>query len=207
MNNEQDPRLELDPDAEARVTDALDYLGTVEPPAEFVGQVMWRTRHQALKQNSQRRATRQVGEATDMAKKVLIGVIGIAAAGLLVAYIFGFPPASHTEGTIGAAQRYQAEQIKSSDVKVTNPELQAFIQTDVFDKLIHDKQAMAALANPEMAAALPARRSLRPLRTRSSSWRSRPRRFGWRSATHRSYRRWRRRSSDSPSRTRSSRQR
>ena len=89
-----------------------------------------------------------------MAKKVLIGVIGIAAAGLLVAYVFGFPPASHTEGTIGAAQRYQAEQIKSSDVKVSNPELQAFMQTDVFDKLIHDKQAVAALANPEVAAAL-----------------------------------------------------
>jgi len=154
MNNEQDPRLELDPDAEARVTDALDYLGTVEPPAEFVGQVMWRTRHQALKQNSQRRATRQVGEGTDMAKKVLIGVIGVAAAGLLVAYVFGYPPASHTEGTIGAAQRYQAEQIKNSDVKVTSPELQAFIQTDAFDKLIHDKQAMAALANPEVTAAL-----------------------------------------------------
>jgi hypothetical protein len=91
MNNEQDPRLELDPDAEARVTDALDCLGTVEPPAEFVGQVMWRTKHQALKQNSQRRAARQTGEGTDMAKKVLIGVIGIAAAGLLVAYVFRLP--------------------------------------------------------------------------------------------------------------------
>lgn len=147
QNNEQP---ELDPVADARVTEALNALGAIEPPAEFVGQVMWRTRHRAVKQGSDRRIRRRNGEGLVMAKKVLIGVIGLAAVGLVVAYIAGVPPASHTEGTIGAAQRYQAEQIKKSDVKVANPELQAFMQTDAFDKLVHDKQALAALASPEV---------------------------------------------------------
>jgi hypothetical protein len=150
MMNEHHEELELDPVADGRVTEALNGLGTVEPPAEFVGQVMWRTKHRAVKQSNQRRIGRQNGEGLDMAKKVLIGVIGVAAVGLAVAYINGFPPASHTEGTIGAAQRYQAEQIKKSDVKVESPELQAFMQTDAFDRLIHDKQALAALASPEV---------------------------------------------------------
>jgi hypothetical protein len=154
MTHQNDEQPELDPVDDARVTDALNALGTVEPPAEFVGQVVWRTRHRAVKQGAERHSRRRNGEELDMAKKVLIGVIGIAAVGLVVAYIAGVPPTSHTEGTIGAAQRYQAEQIKKSDVKVANPELQAFMQTDAFDKIVHDKQALAALASPEVQALL-----------------------------------------------------
>jgi hypothetical protein len=154
MKQDQDPDQEIDPIGDGRVTDALNALGTVEPPAEFVGQVMWRTTHRAAQHRRPQRAARGGGEGLDMAKKALIGLVGVAAVGLVVAYMAGFPPTFGTEGTIGAARRYQAEQIKKSDVKVENPELQAFMQTQAFDKLIHDKQAVAALANPQVAAAL-----------------------------------------------------
>jgi|GEM_PF-6766940 len=146
---------DTDPVADARVTDALNLLGTVEPPSELVAQVMWRTKHQSVQNNRRRQVARRNGEGSDMAKKVLIGLIGIAAAGLLVAYIGGgFPTTTGTEGTIGAAQRYNAEQIKKSDVTIENAALASFMQTDIFEKLSRDKMAVAALASPEVQAAL-----------------------------------------------------
>jgi hypothetical protein len=154
MNHHDNAPHEIDPVADARVTDALNGLGTVEPPPELIGQVMWRTKHQSVQNNSRRRVVRHNGEGLDMAKKVLIGLIGIAAAGLLVAYIGGFPATTGTEGTIGAAQRYNAEQIKKGDVKIENAALASFMQTDVFEKLSRDKMAVAALASPDVQAAL-----------------------------------------------------
>ena len=156
MSNEQEPELELDPARDARVTDALASLGTVEPPAAYVGQVLWRIKGQTTRGQGMRGTTRRRGKGLGMAKKILIGLAGIAAAGLLVAYINGGLPSSGagTEGTIGAAQRYQAEQIKKSDVATGNAELQAFIQTEAFDALIHDKRAMDALASPALQQAL-----------------------------------------------------
>lgn len=153
MTQDHDNLQELDAASEARVTEALNALEDIEPPAAFVSQVMWRTR-QASTRNNQTRQTSRTGVRMISAKTGVMGVIGIAAAGLLVAYVGGFPPASHTEGTIGAAQRYQAPQVSASDVKVGDPALQAFMQTAIFDKLIHDKKAMAALNTPEVQAAL-----------------------------------------------------
>lgn len=155
MQHGPDTPQELDPLADARVTEALNTLGTIEPPAGLVGQVMWRTRHQSVQHNSQRRAGRRQGEGLHMAKKMLIGLVGIAAAGLLVAYMSGtFPETAGTEGTIGAAQRYSAQQIRKDDVKLENAALASFLQTDLFDKLVHDKLAVAALASPAVQAAL-----------------------------------------------------
>ena len=120
MTHHDNAPHEIDPVADARVTDALNRLGTVEPPPELIGQVMWRTKHQSVRNNSRRRVTGRKEEGLDMAKRVLIGLIGIAAAGLLVAYIGGgFPATSGTEGTIGAAQRYNAEQAKAAWADVT----------------------------------------------------------------------------------------
>jgi hypothetical protein len=154
MKHEDDPlTTDIDPLADARVTEALNELGPIEPPAGFVGQVMWRTQHQAVRENH-RRAVRRVGQGVVMAKKVLAGLAAIAAVGLAAVYFGGVPSTSNTEGTIGAAQRYQAEQIKKSDVKVGDADLQAFLQSDIFDKLAHDKQAVAALASPAVQQAL-----------------------------------------------------
>ena len=149
---------DTDPVADARVTDALNLLGTVEPPSELVAQVMWRTKHQSV-QNHSRRPVARRNEGMHMARKVLIGLIGFAAVGLLVASISGgIPATTWTEGTIGAAQRYNAEQIKTSDVTIENAALASFMQTDIFEKLSRDKMAVAALAsalaNPALAQAM-----------------------------------------------------
>lgn len=41
-----------------------------------------------------------------------------------------------TEGTIGAANRYQSEQIGNQDVSLDNPAIATFIQSDAFRKLV-----------------------------------------------------------------------
>jgi hypothetical protein len=134
MNHDENAAHEFDPVAEARAE--APEQPTVEPPPELIGQVMWRTRHQSVRDNSRRRTAGRKEEGLDMAKKVLIGLIGVAAAGLLIAYISGGVPATTgTEGTIGAAQRYNAEQITKSDVKVENAALAGFMQSEVFEKL------------------------------------------------------------------------
>jgi len=133
--------------------EALRALGTIEPPDTFVGQVMWRTASRSSG-NIDQRPSGPAGVRMTTAKKALIGLVGIAASGLVAVYVTGAGPVSQTEGTIGAAQRYQTGQISATDVKVGDPALQAFLQTDTFDKLIHDKQAVAALANPSVQAAL-----------------------------------------------------
>ena len=153
MNQDHEAQSQLDAADEARVTAALNSLELIEPPSTFVARVVWGTKQSDLRSRQQRQSRRS-GVPMISAKSAVVGLIGIAAAGLIVAYVGGFPPASQTEGTIGAAQRYQSQQIGKSDVKVGDAKLQAFMQTDVFDRLIHDKKAMAALASPEVQAAL-----------------------------------------------------
>src|SRR6476469_3777974 len=128
----------------------LSELQSVPVPAELAGDVMTAVQSMPRHEGS----NTWVG-GTVMAKKVLIGLAAAAAIVLCVLAYTGFPPAGHgVEGTIGAATRYRAEQIKSSDVKITDAEVQDFMQSDVFHKLVSDKAARQALANPAVAAAL-----------------------------------------------------
>ena len=77
-----------------------------------------------------------------MVRKIFWGVAAIAAALLITFAITGYPPVGKgIEGTIGAAKRYQAPQIGNDDVKLQDPELQAFFQSDAFHKLTTDKAA------------------------------------------------------------------
>ena len=66
----------------------------------------------------------------------------VAIAVVVVAGIAGYavmsgmyPPKTGTEGAIGAASRYQAQQISDSDVSLTDPSVQAFLQSDTFHKI------------------------------------------------------------------------
>jgi hypothetical protein len=148
MTHDDEQLPDIDAAADARVTEALDALGQVEPPDGFVGQILWRT-SQRGRPETWTRHTHGPARGATMAKKVLVSLAAAAAILLAVVWYTGFPPSTgHTEGAIGAAQRYRTEQIKQSDVKVSNPDLQAFMQTDAFDRLIKDKQAVAALMNP-----------------------------------------------------------
>src|SRR5688572_4425421 len=46
-----------------------------------------------------------------------------------------YPPREGVEGAIGAANRYNSNQITDGDVNLTDPSTQAFLQSDVFHKM------------------------------------------------------------------------
>ena len=136
------------------VTQMLGELKDVDPPADLAATVMSRISSQAPARTGRVVAFPFSGGKV-MAKKVLWSVMGAAAAVLIVLRMAGYPPQSDgTEGTIGAAQRYQSQQIADKDVKVTDAELQKFMQSDAFHALISDKAARQALANKEFQKAL-----------------------------------------------------
>jgi hypothetical protein len=136
------------------VTLMLSELHDLEPPAELVGTVMSRISSQAPARAG-RVAPIQLSGGKAMAKKVLWSVMGAAAMVLIGLKLAGYPPPSEgTEGTIGAAQRYQSQQISDADVKVADAELQKFMQSDAFHKLMSDKAARQALANKDVQKAL-----------------------------------------------------
>jgi hypothetical protein len=63
-----------------------------------------------------------------------------------------------TEGTSGGAQRYVGKQLSAKDVKVADTDVQRFIQSDTFDRLIKNdvtrKALVKAFSEPEVANAL-----------------------------------------------------
>jgi predicted pyridoxine 5'-phosphate oxidase superfamily flavin-nucleotide-binding protein len=136
------------------ITKMLGELKDVDPPADLVGTVMAKISSGAAVR-ARRVEPIQFSGGKKMAKKVLWSVMGAAAAVLIVLKIAGYPPKSDgTEGTIGAAQRYQSQQIADGDVKVTDAGLQKFMQSDAFHTLINDKAARQALANKDVQKAL-----------------------------------------------------
>ena len=69
--------------------------------------------------------------------KRLVIMTGVAVAAIVgfLALRNGYPPKSGTEGAIGAAKRYQSQQIGAQDVSLEDADIQAFLQTDVFHKM------------------------------------------------------------------------
>jgi hypothetical protein len=105
-----------------------------------------------------RRSTEDVmGARQNMFQRRMIfagaGVLSVAA---LLVYFGGFYPPANEEayGTIGAADRYRSEQITSADVKLDNPEIQAFLQSETFDRIVRDPAARAALTNEALQQAI-----------------------------------------------------
>ena len=152
--SEREPNEPLSHGAPDEVTLLLGELKEVDPPADLVGTVMAKISSGAAVR-ARRVEPVQFSGGKVMAKKVLWSVMGAAAAVLIVLKLAGYPPPSEgTEGTIGAAQRYQSQQIADGDVKVTDAGLQKFMQSDAFHKLINDKAARQALANKDVQKAL-----------------------------------------------------
>ena len=136
------------------MTVMLSDLPDVDPPASLVGSVMSAIARRAQTDTMSPPITlRTKGEA--MAKKVLWSVAAAAAVALIIMRAIGYPPVENgTEATIGAAQRYQAPQISSADVKLQDAQLQAFLQSDAFRRLAADKAAQQALKNKDFQRAL-----------------------------------------------------
>lgn len=92
--------------------------------------------------------------------KILWGVTGVAAAAIVSIFVLGYPPIgnSGTEGSIGQAQRYQGATLSAKDISVPDSDVQQFIQSDTFDRLLKDREAREALLamfkNQELAQAL-----------------------------------------------------
>jgi hypothetical protein len=141
-------------DAERSVTRALEELGTVEPPAGLVVDVMTRISREA--------GTRFAGRVVPfdrggrvMIKKAIWGLAAAAAVLLAVFTVIGFPIADRgTEATIGAAQKYQGGQLAASDVKVGDASVQEFLQSEAFDRLLKDPQARSILSDLRIQAQL-----------------------------------------------------
>lgn len=150
MTKFNEPWRDSDPD---EVTAVLRDLPQVEPPPALVDSVMSTIARRPFSQATTSITSLRKGKT--MAKKVLWSVAAAAAVALVVMRVLGYPPVEDgTEATIGAAQRYQAPQIQSSDVKLQDAQLQAFLQSDVFRQLAADKAAQQALKNKDFQRAL-----------------------------------------------------
>jgi len=66
---------------------------------------------------------------------VSIGVLVVAGVAVYAVATGMYPPKSGTEGAIGAASRYQAQQISDADVSLQDASVQAFLQSDTFHKM------------------------------------------------------------------------
>lgn len=72
-------------------------------------------------------------------KKWIVGVGALVAVALVVAVWKGaFPPQGGMEGTIGAAKRYQSEQLQAGDVALTDSDIQDLLQSDLFHQIVTD---------------------------------------------------------------------
>jgi len=149
MTNFNEPWRDGEPDD---VGEMLNDLPEVAPPTTLVSDVMATIAARA-KTHHPPATLRMRGGI--MAKKVLWIVAAAAAIALVALRLAGYPPVDKgTEATIGAAQRYQAPQISNADVKTEDADLQAFLQSDLFQQLTNDPQAQQALRNEDFRKAL-----------------------------------------------------
>jgi len=149
MTNINDPWRDGD-----EIGQILQDLPEVDPPPTLVGTVMSTIAGHSRHLPAQPPAT-LMRKGRTMAKKALWIMSAAAALALIVMRLTGYPPVDKgTDATIGAAQRYQAPQIASADVKTGDTELQAFLQSDLFRQLAADKAAREALKNKDFQHAL-----------------------------------------------------
>jgi len=148
-------------DYDDRLDQLLNELGPAEPPPGLVSDVMDRVASLANRGAARHPSARTNG-VTLMTSRKAMWVLAAAAAVVLGIFIVrGFPVVDQgTDATIGAAKRYQAEQLSDKDVVVGDTQVQEFLQSEAFDRLIKDDSARqllsdrsvrAALSNPELA--------------------------------------------------------
>ncbi|MCH7665791.1 MAG: hypothetical protein IH936_07675 [Acidobacteria bacterium] len=82
--------------------------------------------------------------------------IGIGAAVLAAAFYFSgvIPPKEDVTGTIGAAKKYQSEQITAEDVKLDENAVQEWMQSDEFDRLVNDPETKKIIKSKEFQQGL-----------------------------------------------------
>ncbi|MDZ4724361.1 MAG: hypothetical protein SGI97_10740, partial [candidate division Zixibacteria bacterium] len=87
--------------------------------------------------------------------KFLLGAIGIVVVAVVAISFTGWPPfQGDASGTIGAAKKYQAEQITNADVSLDSPEIQAILQNDQVQALLKDENFRKAIASEQFRSSL-----------------------------------------------------
>jgi hypothetical protein len=136
-----------DQEADRRVTEMLEELGPADPPSGFVRHVMDQISLEKRHEIRGRIVPFHRGGIV-MTRKAMWGIAAAAAVALGVYTVTGFPPVDKgTEGTIGAAQKYQAPQLSDSDVVLGDAAAQEFLQSETFDRLLKDPEARALLSD------------------------------------------------------------
>ena len=169
----QDPEAGKDAQRLRSAAAALAAAGQVEVPTGMAARVMRQVRAMRRPRPAWRRALDQllgpagvigtepttqdggrlrtlVREGGVMSKRtVVLAAIGLAAVAAIGYFaIHGYPPVGGgTEATVGAAKRYQAEQVKPSDVILEDAERQAFLQSETFDHIVRDPDLRKAVTN------------------------------------------------------------
>jgi hypothetical protein len=116
--------------------------GAVDAPADMKAAVMQgiAARTRTFSGGPDAAVSSRTGET--MSKKVMLGVAATVAAALgIYAAMGGSVQSQGTAGTIGAAKRYQGQQLSASDVQLGDQAMQSFLQSPAFDKLRRDPAA------------------------------------------------------------------
>lgn len=143
----------IDHESDRLLSQMLDELGSADPPPDFTRNIIWGITNNRV--TIHRTQTLSDRKGIDMTRKAMWGLAAAAAILLAIFVVRGFPPAGQgTEGTIGAAQRYQAPQIADNDVVLGDAEVQEFLQSDTFERAIADPDVRALLADARGSAAL-----------------------------------------------------
>src|SRR3954469_3849486 len=121
----------------------LTELGAVDPPRELKQSVLARIEHRKQVETNRNvnsgRPAYVAGGGVIMGRKVMWGLAAAAAVVFAIFAVRGYPSVgSGTEATVNPAQRAQATQLASNDVVLGDADAQAFLQSDVFDRLIKD---------------------------------------------------------------------
>jgi hypothetical protein len=84
--------------------------------------------------------------------RIVVFAALVVIAGGLVYFATGHRiPPQGAQGSIGAAQRYDAQQLGNGDVQLTDAEIQAFLQSDTFHKIAVDPAFRAAVKSGDIA--------------------------------------------------------
>ena len=88
-------------------------------------------------------------------RKLLLGIAAVAVIAIGYFAVRGFPPVGPgSEGTVGAAKKYQSEQISAKDVVLQSPEVQRVLQSDSFRRLVSNPETRAILASKDFQKAM-----------------------------------------------------
>jgi hypothetical protein len=172
MTDERDD--ERSGEDESRAVRALDAAERADPPPGLAGAVMravrahaapgrqlpagWRVfkgRDSGLPSPGFWRHDSIRGGIMSTSKKVLLGVAAAAVIAIGYFAIKGYPPVGDgAAGTVGAAKKFQSEQISDKDVILQDAEVQQVLQSDAFRRVVADKETRAILASKEFQKAM-----------------------------------------------------